>query len=292
MIISITRKLQKAIFLTSISFGRKIKIGNRLYDMNGFLINRLALNKSHEPWLDFAYRVAFKIKEGAFIDVGANTGQTLLKVLAIDANRTYIGFEPQLDCCFYIDSFIKNNHLNKCKILPIGLHNKTAIMNLMKRVPNSDLTASVIEGFRPNEFYTSTQSIYVTTGDEMLSHLPLADISTIKIDVEGGELEVLEGLKNSMERYTPFVFFEVLNHFIVVTGQEIDKSMEDFRETRVNKLDKLLRSLGYSIFNILPDKKLIETHHIKPIKSDDLNITNYIAVHATLRESFQKIVHT
>src|SRR5690242_19223100 len=44
-----------------------------------------------EPWLDDVLRAAFRCGQGSLVDVGANVGQSLLKLLAIDRSRQYVG---------------------------------------------------------------------------------------------------------------------------------------------------------------------------------------------------------
>ena len=264
-----------------------INLGSGQYHVKRSHANKLATDDTHEPWLDTAYRAAFHTKEGVFIDVGVNVGQSLMKVLSMDKDRRYVGFEPQLDCCFYVDQFIKENELNKYNILPIGLSNFTGIIKLLKRINDSDTTASTIKGFRPDNFYTAEQSIYVTNGDDVLPAILNDDsVSIIKIDVEGAELEVMDGLKKTMGKYTPIIIFEILNHYLVATGQQLDPDIIKFREERNQKMEAIFREIGYCIFNVLPDNKLIEVMEIQPEVSSDLSMTDYIAVHDDDKNAF------
>ncbi|MFC6923584.1 FkbM family methyltransferase [Microbulbifer taiwanensis] len=263
------------------------RIGDGQYRAKSFFVNRLSLDNEHEAWLDVAYKAALESKQGVFVDVGANRGQTLGKLLSFDQNREYIGFEPQLDCCYFISEFIKENRLSTHTLLPVGLSNHSAVLQLLKRSSNVDSTASTIEGFRPADFYTGRQSIYVAKGDDVFSQMDLSDISIVKIDVEGGELEVIEGLQQVLRDHKPFVFFEVLNHFLVVTGQKLDEDTIKFRTGRNQQMENLLREKGYRIFNILPDNKITEIARIEPKVSNDLRITDYVAVH---HECFSRFV--
>ena len=281
-----TCKIRKSPTLIALNYRENIEIGGQNYRASGVFPNRLALNNKHEKWLDEAFSAALKSKDGAFIDVGANTGQTLLKVLSIDHTREYVGFEPQLDCSFSISQFISQNSLNSHTILPIGLSDRTGVLQLLKRQEDADLTASTIEGFRPADFYTSRQSIVVVKGDEILPQLQLKEISTVKIDVEGGELEVIEGMEQFLQANLPFVFFEVLNHLLVVTGEKLDEETIKFRDQRNLRMETMLREMGYDIFNILPDNTVVEISKIKPKVSDDLRITDYVAVHGNHKHKF------
>ena len=279
-------KIKKLYSIISLQLGRKVVIGNNIYRTKGIYLNRITLNDDHEPWLDLIYNAALAAKHGAFIDVGANSGQTLMKILSLDKNIEYVGFEPQLDCCYYIDQFIRKNSLSSHLILPVGLSNTSKVVLLFKRTDDMDTTASTVDGFRPTDFYSSKQAIYVTSGDKIISDINLSAISTIKIDVEGGELEVIDGLKNTFSEYKPFVIFEVLNNFLVVTDSELDKDTIKFRMNRIEKMENILRDAGYKLFNILPDDGLVEVSKIEPCVSNDLRITDYIAIHKDYRSNF------
>lgn len=160
------------------------------------------------------------------------------------------------------------------------------MLQLLKRKDDADDTASTISSFRPDDFYTTKQSIVVSKGDDLIPTIDLQRISTIKIDVEGGELEVIDGLKETLQEYSPYVFFEVLNHFLAVTNQVLDSEMIEFRESRIRQIESILRELDYCIYNILPDNRLVEIKEIKPKVSDDLKITDYVAVHSNYRNAF------
>jgi hypothetical protein len=120
----------------------------------------------------------------------------------------------------------------------------------------------------------------------VISELRAQDLCAIKIDVEGAELEVVEGLSNTLQQQRPVIIFEVLNHFLVGTGSPLDESTIRFRESRVQKVETILRNLGYEIFNILPGKRLKKLLRIEPPASADLSLTNYLAVSKLDLDSF------
>lgn len=62
-------------------------------------------------------------------------------------------------------------------------------------------------GFRDDSFYKWSKPILAMPGDD----LSIDDISVIKIDVEGSELEVLQGLIETIDKFSPFILFEVLS---------------------------------------------------------------------------------
>lgn len=101
---------RRAFLLVRLSRTKEIRLGDRTYRTKGFSVNNLALQEStetREPWLDAVYQTVLRCREGAFLDVGANIGQTMLKILALDTTRQYVGFEPQVSRCALIQSFIE-----------------------------------------------------------------------------------------------------------------------------------------------------------------------------------------
>lgn len=257
---------------------RKFIVGGDNYSIKTVYLNQFlktVIRKSYyETSLDYVFRAVFSIREGPVIDVGANVGQTLIKVLEIEKNRKYIGFEPQISCCFFIDQFIFDNNLNNHVIMPIGLSDGRGITKLGLRRPN-DTTASMIDEYRPEGFYSYHKYIPVISGDEVLLIFELPAISLVKIDVEGGELEVIRGLSLTIKRHKPYIVFEVLPNYLFATKTELDEEISEIRKQRHADTEKEIRAHGYLIYQIQTDNSLKK---IDAIKAARHHIFNYIAV--------------
>jgi FkbM family methyltransferase len=279
---------RKFAMLGRLSRRKRIRLGDSEYRLRSFFVNELALRSSAavEPALDAVYRAALKSKAGAFVDVGANIGQTLFKILSIDKRREYVGFEPQISCCFLVHRFIVENGLKSHTILPLGLSNRNQIVKLHFREGAYDSTASTVDKFRPESFYSGHCYVGVRKGDEVVSELELPAISTIKIDVEGGELEVLQGLSNTISEQQPFVIFEVLNSFLVLSGEKLHEDVIQFRRERIDGMEHTLRGAGYDIYQVLPEPALKKVDTIQPGASADLSTTNYVAIPKTHASAF------
>ena len=88
---------KKAALAVRLFLGRNVTLGDKTYRMKAPFINHLALKdgtKLTEPWLDAVYQTVLRCREGAFLDIGANIGQTMLKILSLDPSRQYMGFKP------------------------------------------------------------------------------------------------------------------------------------------------------------------------------------------------------
>jgi FkbM family methyltransferase len=272
---------RKLAVLWRLSQRKQIRLGGSEYHLRSFFVNELALEKGAEavePALNAVYAATLKCKPGAFLDVGANIGQTLFKILSMERSGEYIGFEPQVSCCFLVQRFIEENGLKNHTILPLGLSNRNQIMKLYFREEAYDSSASTIENFRPESFYSGYRYICVRKGDEVVSELKLPEISTIKIDVEGGELEVLLGLSDTIREQQPFIVFEVLNFYLVMSGEKLDEHVIRFRRERIDGMENALRSTGYDIYQVLPGPALKKVETIQPGTTADLSATNYVAI--------------
>lgn len=282
------QELLEAVTTITKTLSKTIRFGERSYRMPAIVENQVATSPRHEPWLDPAIQACLALKQGTFIDVGANLGQTMIKLLRIDPDRAYLGFEPQISCCFFLDLFFSVNQLVGHRIVPFGLSNKSGFEELQMRFDSGDSTASIVRGFRPDNFYTRSQIVPVTTGDTVWQDLGIGDVSIIKIDVEGGELEVLQGFHQTLERSLPFIVFEVLDHYLRVTGDRLDPATISFRKDRIWQCESLLRNLGYRLFHIKSESQLREVEKILPPSEPTIASCDYLALPANQLDAFNE----
>lgn len=171
--------------------------------------NLREMRDGRERHLDLLFPAAFRRHTGTFVDVGVNSGQTLVKVKGFDRARTYVGFEPNPACCYYTGKLIDLNGFEHCTMVPVGLHERTDLLQLHMRWPGDDPTATLVVEEGRHEF-VATQVVPVWRGDDALQLLGVHDISILKIDVEGAELEVLRGFAGTIERSAPLMVCEIL----------------------------------------------------------------------------------
>ena len=219
--------------------GEQMKIGPRAYRVRGYLANRQATTLGHEPHMIRVLARAMAARLGPVLDVGANTGQTLLKVLSVDPKRAYIGFEPQVGCCFCITQFLADNGLQNAQILPFALSDRDGLIKLHGKGGFDEMASTVA---RPG---TEASWVIARIGDRVLEELSVPSPAVIKIDVEGAELEVMQGLRQTLSRARPAVFFEVLPNFkgedrVPVPDQDALRN-----RARAAQIFAFLNGLGY-----------------------------------------------
>lgn len=221
-------------------------------------------------WSFELYAWLMSLRDGLFVDVGANIGQTLLVVKAIDSNYPYCGFEPNPICFDYLLKLVDANGFPNCEIYPVGLSDRDEVVAMFLTDP-TDSSASIVEGYRTSTYYSSEINVAVFKGDKLLNDRPDEEpAAIIKVDVEGAELEVIRGCHQYIERYRPFVVCEILPIW--------DESTEigNFRKKRQEALLSIMRTLDYDLFRILPDCELVALDSIEI--HADLALTNYVFV--------------
>lgn len=200
-----------------------------------------------EKWMSEVLTALLDGSKGCFVDVGVNIGQTLIKLKSIDRNIEYIGFEPNPICVFYAEKLISINKFPNTKIIPAGISNDNEIVTLkLFSTDTTDSSASIIDNFRPDQAVVQEKNIVVLRDDKIKID---SKIAFIKIDVEGAELMVIEGLNRFIKRDRPGIIIEIL---------PVYKAENQERLGRQNAILKIMKDLQYAILKIMknPDETL------------------------------------
>jgi FkbM family methyltransferase len=211
------------------------------------LMDRLGLWSRWERWLDPALERLLAARPGTFVDVGVHLGQTLLKVKRLSPQAAYVGFEPNLATLSQVRSMVRRRRLANCDFYPLALSAATGVAALHSRGGDSDAAASLVDGFRRDDFYAGSRVVSVAAGDDLLAATGRRPVGLVKIDVEGGELDVLRGLQGTLAGDRPPIFCEVLPVYDA-TG-----ATGTFRLQRQEAMEEILRGLDYGIFRIARD---------------------------------------
>src|SRR5512132_1587144 len=139
---------------------------------------------------------------GIFVDIGANVGNHAVFVARFLSPLKVIVIEPNPAAFEILKANIALNHLSvvDASYLGIGLSNTSARAVAMTQAGNLGVTHL--------RFSEEPSGLRVVPGDALLfGHR----IDVLKIDVEGMEIEVLEGLKRTIAKQRPLIFIEVDN---------------------------------------------------------------------------------
>jgi FkbM family methyltransferase len=232
-----------------LQIGQPIVVGGSRFKSRGYFSNRLALETDHELHMVSVYARILAAHQGAIVDVGANLGQTLAKILAVDPGRAYVGFEPQIACCFFIDQFLKDNALSNCKILPIALSDTNGIGVIHSADPY-DVMASLRDQHACTHQYRHQSFVPLRKGDDILDELGVKDVALVKIDVEGLELSVLKGLRHLLATQKPVVVFEVLPNFEGIERTMLSEAKRKEASANAERIYQFLTELDYQVWQI------------------------------------------
>jgi FkbM family methyltransferase len=232
-------------FLGFLSFKLTKKLQNSRFKIP--VIRNMGWNNifDNEPWMSQILEKVLFENKGLFIDVGANIGQTLLKVKSSFPDMAYYGFEANPVCLFYLKELINANNFKATFIIPVGLSDNSGLASLNFYSKNSDdATASVLEQIRPGAIIEKKEFVYLTRLDDLIQNFQ-ENIAIIKIDVEGAELDVINGATATIKKYRPVILIEILPSYSI---------SNTWRVGRQKELEKLLKALEYKIILIAKDK--------------------------------------
>lgn len=164
-----------------------------------------------------------------FIDVGANNGEVSLKAARKVGNSgRVIAFEPNPK---NINRFKKNialNSFDNITLVELGVGNEAGEFQL-----NNDTPENLGMGWIGNpsdDKSVSSILIKVTSLDDYLLSMELNSVDFIKIDVEGFEINVLEGAKGIIKKFQPTLFVEVEDTLLNRQGTSASELISLIRE--------------------------------------------------------------
>ena len=234
--------------------GVKTIFGGREYWIRGYASNIFPCDDRRESHVTLSLRRALDKRPGTFVDVGANIGQTLIKLLSVDPERQYIGFEPQIRACATIAQFIDDNQIWTAEVLPIGLSDRNGSITFYSRNGFDDMATTIVPE-SPIFSKHKSSNIQIRVGTEILEELNCTKLAVIKIDVEGTEFTVLSGLFNAIKISRPIIFFEQLPLFFGHPPHREFLSEAQMKTTQNNadQIQDFFTGLGYEIRQIGKD---------------------------------------
>ena len=155
------------------------------------------------------------------LDIGANIGCTSL--LFGDLARKVYSFEPSPTTHRWLIENVQRAKLNNVEPLNLGLGKDAGTFELTF-APNNRSGGFVSNLTNASEGH-QVEQITIAKGDDFIRERQIAKVDFIKIDVEGFEQSVIEGLAETIARDQPIVALE-LNHWCLNAFQRT--SVPDF----------------------------------------------------------------
>ena len=135
------------------------------------------------------------------LDLGAQIGSYTL--LAATSGATVYAFEPDYNNGRFLRRNLKRNKLT-CQTINKGAWNRHEVVPWRT---NTALSSIPGVGTVPSS-YPSLDTIEVERIDKLVEPYRLSRIDVIKMDIEGAEIEALEGAVNTIKKYKPKLLVE------------------------------------------------------------------------------------
>ena len=167
-------------------------------------------------------------------DIGANRGYFTLAILSHTPNAKIFAFEPNPEI---ITKLMANLDLNKARgqvrVIKYALGAEKGVSQF--NIACSDSASSIIFTHAKNRGngVKSVMEIQVESIDNLVSKKRLPGPNHIKIDTEGFEADILDGAKNTIKKYRPYVYAEI--------------HVEDGLKTNEQQIRQILSSYRYLI---------------------------------------------
>ncbi len=193
-----------------------------------------------------------EIKTGMTVfDIGANIGcYTMLAAKLCGPSGKVFGFEPSKTSCDLIEKSLNLNSYSNVKLISKGVSNQTKKGKLFIN-PRTSTDNRIIES---SENRKSIEVEIVSLDDFIKEEKIQPDF--IKIDVQGTEFYVIEGMKELLESSIPLK--------LII---EFSPLKDHKRKSQFDSCLKKMKELGFSIF------RLKEVNDISNLKSNNFYIS-------------------
>lgn len=204
-----------------------------------------------------------------FLDVGANVGFHSLSLSKMFVNSQFYAFEPVPNTFNYLDQNLQLNFSKNVQIHNCGISDKSGELEFYFYPEGSGNASS--RNLSDREDAIKITSPVVTIDDFVSSkEFKSKKIDFIKCDVEGAELFAFQGAKNSINKFRPIVFSEILRKWskkFEYDPNEIFNFFEELnykayivnQEGRLKSFGKMDETTIETNFFFIPIEKKIES---------------------------------
>ncbi|HVW96633.1 MAG TPA: FkbM family methyltransferase [Mucilaginibacter sp.] len=202
---------------------------------NNYIEHTILSTGTYEDEINKLIRISLR-EGGNAVDVGGNIGlQSLRMSQCVGTTGRVLAFEPLK---YLQEKFNRNMALNKAAnvtLIPFALSDKNGEADF---AIDTNAWNQGAFSLGSKNAHGEKQQVIIKAGDELPEVSQLTSLELIKIDVEGFEYNVLQGLAATIEKHKPRIIFEYDDNYWLRTGQKISDCYA------------FLKSLDYDIYQI------------------------------------------
>jgi FkbM family methyltransferase len=173
---------------------------------------------------------------GTFVDVGAHIGYYSLKAARVVGPKGHvIAVEPNPDTVRQLRDNIQASGANVIAVQPVACSDSEAELDLFAAPrANTGQTSLSRANAQQSGALSTVYHVRARPLDAIIQETGVSRVDAMKIDVEGAELLVLKGAKQTLARYGPILIVEVMDMQLQSMGASAAELVE------------FLRSQGYT----------------------------------------------
>lgn len=210
--------------------------------------------------------------EAVVFDIGANLGWYTLNIIASNLKRKVYSFEPIEETFLKLKENLYLNRFGSESVYNLGFYKENRVMDFFY-----DITASGASSLANLREETTTRLVKCefVMMDNFIEKNNIKRLDFIKCDVEGSELFVYEGGLESIRKFKPIVFSEMLRKWARKFGYHPNDIIYMFKELgykcfviynnklkEFDKVDENTIETNYFFLNIEKHKSIIEKYQV------------------------------
>lgn len=209
--------------------------------------------RDRKRWIDCdilpsMWNASMPDENSVYVEIGANIGSCVMEML-LGTNASIIAFEPHPMNIFNMKKSVSKldpSYQDRIKLIPIGLGSEKSEPTIFSATGNmgNSVVGKVIKDWKPQKFDEKLQfTIHVERLDSILNSD--IDVRLMKLDAQGFECKILEGMGSNLARSVYALKFEWEKTFLV--GHDC-----------VTDLIPSIHAYGFDIFSDFKDGKFID----------------------------------
>jgi FkbM family methyltransferase len=159
----------------------------------------------HEPF--FTSKLLRTVPRGGIVlDIGSNIGYYAVhEAMLVGPEGMVIAVEPQPHVYKALLASFRANGIKNYIAVRKALSSKSGSTEFI--VSNFSNWSRIAEGGEAVDMYKI--NVKVSSVDELMNELGLQKLDLVRMDVEGHEEEILEGMRSTIKRFRPIIFMEL-----------------------------------------------------------------------------------